>query len=99
MLQTQNITVRVRHSDRDTRIRKAAKSAVACIRRQVELSGIIYSKEELARRMWKVYWRMYQHRLLAAPATTRRMLRSQLGLWDDCGVRPCSRWVRRHNKQ
>lgn len=81
------IDVRIpRNVSPDDRRVKAARSAVKFLRRQAEARRP-ESKEELARIIWKMYWRMYKGRLLAAPRTTRRMLRRQFGHWGAIGVK------------
>jgi len=81
-----DLDVRVNRDDRNTRQYRAARSACAFLRRQAEMRKPA-DKEELAQLIWKLYWRMYKAEMLAAPRTTRRMLREQFGFWTSAGVK------------
>lgn len=82
----QELDVRVNRDDRESRQYRAARSACSFLRRQAEMRGV-EDKEELAELIWKLYWRMYKADMLAAPRTTRRMLREHYGFWTSAGVK------------
>lgn len=81
----QEVDVRVSHAPREQKALRAAKSAAAFIRRQVDLSDPS-SKEEMVEGIWRMYWKMHRAGLVAAPRLTRSVLRKKYGIWSQVGV-------------
>ena len=77
-----SIDIRVNRDDRDTRRERAALSSAAFLRRQAEMMNPD-DKLELAECIWELYWKMHKADLLAAPRTTRSILRSRYGFWGN----------------
>lgn len=71
--------------DADTLRLRAATSTMKFIRRQAELS-MPQSRDELIRGIWRIYFKLRRNKLLAAPKTTRRLLRRTYGYWTAVGV-------------
>lgn len=94
MVQNQVKTdVRVHSRSYEERIEAAAKSAASFIRKQVEAERPA-DKDELARGIWTLYFQMYRAGILAAPKTTRKLLRERYGFWGDVGV--TAKWPSGH---
>lgn len=74
------LDIRVPRTSQQKRIEKAAKASLRFIRRQAEARRP-ENKEQLARCMWRLYFRLRTAGLLAAPKTTRRLLRAEIGFW------------------
>lgn len=78
--------VRVHRSmDRDELILKAAQASVKFLRRQAEARRPS-DKDEMVKMIWRLYWRARREKMLAAPKTTRRLLREKFGYWKKVGV-------------
>jgi len=82
-----------RAASRHELIVKAAKSSVRFLRRQAEASHPA-NKDEMVRRIWTLYFRARRMKMLAAPRTTRRMLREKFGFWKVVEVQTPSVFVR-----
>ncbi len=80
-----SIDVRVNRDSRNSRISRAARSAASFLRRQAEMQSPV-DKTELAAMIWKSYWKMHEAGMLAAPRTTRSILRDRYGFWASAGV-------------
>lgn len=73
--------VRVQRSFSTEALRiRAGRSAVRFIRRQADQFRPA-DKDELVQIIWRLYFRMRRAGVLAAPATTKRMLRRKYGYW------------------